>query len=382
MLQQTQVKTVMPYWERWMHALPTLSALAKARPEQLHKLWEGLGYYTRVRNLQAAAAIIQTRHGGRFPERFEDVLNLPGVGRYTAGAICSIAFNQPRPILDGNVVRVLTRLFGISGDPRTTSTRERLWQLADDLVRLAAALPPRTVGSETAGCVEAGGACSVFNQSMMELGALLCTPGRPRCEACPLARHCTARRDGRVAELPTKVPRLAITRRRFAAFILRSGNRFLLRQRPASVVNAHMWEFPNVELRDKECDLVGAAARTLGLQRLDLTPLGKLSHSITRYRITLEAYRVCAIGVRARAAGPARWVTRRQLEALPLAGGHKRLYQAHLALKSASRTNRPNRSAARRYSGPGSGRNPQPGRSSDPVHRGGRTTNPHPGGRD
>src|SRR2546421_8141925 len=115
MLQQTQVKTVVPYWERWMRDLPDITSLAKARSEKIHKLWEGLGYYTRVRNMQSAARLICEKHGGQFPRRFEDVFALPGIGRYTAGAICSIALNQPMPILDGNVIRVFTRLFGIRG---------------------------------------------------------------------------------------------------------------------------------------------------------------------------------------------------------------------------------------------------------------------------
>src|SRR5260370_11090318 len=118
MLQQTQVKTVMPYWLRWMETLPTLQSLATASPQKVHKLWEGLGYYSRVRNLQLAAQLIVQKHDGKFPQQFEDVLELPGVGRYTAGAICSIAFNQPKPILDGNVIRLLTRVYGIDGNPR------------------------------------------------------------------------------------------------------------------------------------------------------------------------------------------------------------------------------------------------------------------------
>ncbi|MGD0614791.1 MAG: A/G-specific adenine glycosylase, partial [Verrucomicrobiota bacterium] len=117
MLQQTQVKTVLSYWERWMRELPTIESLATASPEKIHKLWEGLGYYTRVRNLQQAARLILERHGGKFPESFDEVLELPGIGRYTAGAICSIAFDQPTPVLDGNVIRVMTRLFGIEKDP-------------------------------------------------------------------------------------------------------------------------------------------------------------------------------------------------------------------------------------------------------------------------
>src|SRR5215471_4831488 len=137
MLQQTQVKTVLPYWERWMNALPDIEALARAPLERLNKLWEGLGYYHRVRNMQAAARLIQTKHSGKFPDQLEDLLELPGIGRYTAGAICSIAFNQPQPVLDGNVIRVLTRLFGIDGDPRKPHTNAKLWSLATELAQEA-----------------------------------------------------------------------------------------------------------------------------------------------------------------------------------------------------------------------------------------------------
>ena len=138
MLQQTQVKTVLPYWERWMRVLPDLGALARAKPERLHKLWEGLGYYTRVRNMQRAAQIMCERHGGQVPADFDALLELPGIGRYTAGAICSIAFNQPKPILDGNVIRVLTRWHGIAGNPRERKTNGHLWQIAEELVLHAA----------------------------------------------------------------------------------------------------------------------------------------------------------------------------------------------------------------------------------------------------
>src|ERR1035438_3318243 len=141
MLQQTQVKTVIPFWNRWMRELPTIEAAAKASPAKIHKLWEGLGYYTRVRNLQKAAKQIvecrvrnAERGNVKYPDTFEDVLALPGIGRYTAGAICSIAFNQPTPILDGNVIRVLARIFGIAGNPKEKETNARLWKLAAELV--------------------------------------------------------------------------------------------------------------------------------------------------------------------------------------------------------------------------------------------------------
>ena len=135
MLQQTQVKTVVPYWNRWMRTLPDIASLAGVNEGKLHKLWEGLGYYARARNLQKAARLIIQRHDGRFPEQFQAVLELPGIGRYTAGAICSIAFDQPRPILDGNVIRVLARLFGVAGNVREPATNRRLWDLSARLVK-------------------------------------------------------------------------------------------------------------------------------------------------------------------------------------------------------------------------------------------------------
>src|SRR2546425_303209 len=155
MLQQTQVKTVIPYWQRWMRRLPDVRALARARPDAVLKLWEGLGYYLRARNLHQAARTIVDQHGGRFPEQFDEVLALPGIGRYTAGAICSIAFNQPTPVLDGNVIRVLTRWFGITTNPREKSTNKKLWELAEQLVVNAAKLP----GKQN---------CSQLNQALME----------------------------------------------------------------------------------------------------------------------------------------------------------------------------------------------------------------------
>ncbi|MGH7972256.1 MAG: A/G-specific adenine glycosylase, partial [Limisphaerales bacterium] len=236
MLQQTQVKTVIPYWERWMRELPTIASLAKSKSEKIHKLWEGLGYYHRVRNMQRAAQLIVREHGGRFPMEFDEVLKLPGIGRYTAGAICSIAFGQPRPILDGNVIRVLTRVFGIAGDPGESETKAKLWSLAEDLVREAPKLtnrcPPCPALPSAAGKAvptiypamvrskrrvllleyalqsssvrAAPHAASHFNQALMELGALVCSPREPKCPVCPLANGCVAFRDGRVSQLPMK----------------------------------------------------------------------------------------------------------------------------------------------------------------------------------
>src|SRR6516162_2598609 len=208
MLQQTQVKTVIPYWERWLRELPTIKSVANASPDKIHKLWEGLGYYTRARNLQKAAKQIVEKHGGQFPQNFDDVLALPGIGRYTAGAICSIAFNQPMPILDGNVIRVLTRIFGIGKNPREKAINAKLWDLAEQLVLAAAAHPihaeqssqPKdpesSVPNRKSQIANRKSQCSHLNQSLMELGALVCTARGPHCELCPVASHCSARRHG------------------------------------------------------------------------------------------------------------------------------------------------------------------------------------------
>jgi A/G-specific adenine glycosylase len=300
MLQQTQVKTVMPYWERWMRELPTIAALATASPEKIHKLWEGLGYYTRVRNMQKAAQQIVSQKKSEtprvvsyeFPENFEEILALPGIGRYTAGAICSIAFNQATPILDGNVIRVFTRVFGVGENPREKKANAKLWTLAEQLVVQAAGLaaPKRREGGNSGHASP----CSHLNQSLMELGALICTPREPKCSACPISKHCFAFQKNRMNEFPNLDKRPAATARRFAAFVVEDRGCFLVRQRPAGVLNAHLWEFPNIELNGAPLEPKAAAREVLGFAPKELKPLCTIKHSITRYRITMEAFRVGA----------------------------------------------------------------------------------------
>lgn len=301
MLQQTQVKTVIPYFERWMRRLPALADFARARPQKVLKLWEGLGYYSRVRNAQAAAQVIVKQHGGRFPRNFDDILALPGIGRYTAGAISSIAFNRPAPILDGNVIRVLCRIFGIAGDPRDKQTNATLWQLANDLVSVD---PAR---------------CSDLNQSLMELGALVCTPRQMKCSVCPARRFCFAWREGRVAEFPMRPPRAPATERRFTAFVARKQNRFLVRQRPGGAVNAHLWEFPNIEVSVKD----ERDNKNNKFHIAEDRPFCRIRHSITRYRILLEAYRA-----RAASETPGAWKTIPQLNRLPFTSAHRKILDA------------------------------------------------------
>ncbi|HEY1662879.1 MAG TPA: A/G-specific adenine glycosylase [Verrucomicrobiae bacterium] len=314
MLQQTQVITVIPFWEHWMHELPTIKAVANAKPNKIHKLWEGLGYYTRARNLQKAAQTIVREHGGQFPSRFDDVLALPGVGRYTAGAICSIAFNQPMPILDGNVIRVLTRTFGIAKDPREKETNQLLWQIAEELVHRA---------HDT----KAKNACSHLNQSLMELGALICTPRNPQCTICPAKKLCLAFREDRIAELPNTGKRAAATARQFIAFVIDRDGKFLVRQRPAGVVNAHLWEFPNLETNGEKKSPAACFKLHFEFAPTSLESLCSFKHSITRYRITLEAFRVKLSKDLKIPAGT--WQTKRQLERLAFTSAHKKIL-AHL----------------------------------------------------
>jgi A/G-specific adenine glycosylase len=330
MLQQTQVKTVLAYWKRWMLALPDIRALATAKPERLHKLWEGLGYYTRVRNMQKAARLIMAEHRGEFPRQFEDVLALPGIGRYTAGAICSIAFNQPKPILDGNVIRVLSRLFGIAGDPNEKQTNARLWREAEELVQQAA-VAVHARGDSNSNFPR----CSQLNQSLMELGALICAPKQPRCGACPVAGRCVARREGRIQELPGRRRRARATALKFVAFVTEKQGRFLVRQRPAGSVNAHLWEFPNVELAPGKSDLKAAAREVLGYSPAGFVAMCMIKHSITRYRITLDVLRI--IG---NENGPARrdgqWLGLKQLRRLAFASAHKNILDRIGAQSSSS----------------------------------------------
>lgn len=320
MLQQTQVKTVIPYWKRWMCELPDLAALAAAPEQRVLKLWEGLGYYTRVRNLHKAAQHLVNAHAGQFPRGFEAVLALSGVGRYTAGAISSIAFNAPTPILDGNVIRVLTRLFATAENPRDKAANARLWDLAAALVRQAAASQLSTPNAQ----LLLSGPCSALNQSLMELGATICTPQNVKCQVCPVSAHCAAHREGRVDEFPNLGPRAAITSREFHAFAVEHEGRFLVTQRPAGVVNAGLWEFPSLEVTDQR----GTPAASLK-QLLQATarcePLCEVKHSITRYRITQRAFHVRLKQPPDGLDSRSRFLPLSGLHALPFSSAHKRI---------------------------------------------------------
>jgi A/G-specific adenine glycosylase len=320
MLQQTQVKTVIPYWERWLRALPTIQSLAEANPEVIHKLWEGLGYYTRVRNMQRAAQEIVARHGGIFPREHAHILELPGIGPYTAGAISSIAYNQPQPILDGNVIRVLTRVFAIAENPREKSTNKKLWDLASQLVTAAAQLKTKSAAKQ----IER---CSALNQSLMELGALICTPRQPDCAHCPLRTQCRAHELHREEEFPNLGPRAVATQQHYVALVIEQRGLYLVRQRPAGVVNAHLWEFPNFQTdTSAKDDLISLAREKLGLAVRDPAPIVTIKHSITRYRITLQAFTATAtLSAKTISKSSLRWQTLEELHALTLTSAHRKI---------------------------------------------------------
>ena len=226
MLQQTRVEAVKGYYSRFLTALPTVADLARCDDDQLHKLWEGLGYYSRVRNLKKAAQVILERHNGRFPDTFEEVIALPGIGDYTAGAICSIAFNQPTPAVDGNVLRVMARL-------RNDPTPIDLPALKADVRSVLAKLYPKDAGD--------------FTQALMELGATLCGPNRkPACEECPCREICAGFLAGTAEALPIKSPKKEKRQEDRTVFIFSCDGHFALEKRPGKGLLAGLWQFPNV----------------------------------------------------------------------------------------------------------------------------------------
>ncbi len=295
MLQQTRVETVISYYERWLKAFPTAADLARAKPERVLKLWEGLGYYSRARNLHRAAQIVAR-------EGFANLGELPGIGPYTAGAIASIAFDRRVPLVDGNVARVFARVFGIAANVKLPATLKQLWALAETL------LPAER--------------CGEFNESLMELGALVCVPGNPDCRQCPLAKVCVANATGKQDSLPNRgKPAKMCAVIQDVAWIQRDGH-VLLRQRPPTGLLAGMWELPATEA-------VG-------------TPLLEVKHTIMNRRITLRVFGVRQLAGAFPCSRPkqsesklahskAEWISRRQLRHLPMPAAHRRAVKALLA---------------------------------------------------
>ena len=302
MLQQTRVETVIPYYQRFLERFPDVDALAGADLEDVLGLWAGLGYYSRARNLHRAAQSVVADHGGALPSDPAALRALPGVGRYTAGAVASIAFDRPEPIVDGNIVRVLTRLFGIEDEVGTPAVVRRLWEIATGFAD--------------------GPQPGAVNQALMELGATVCTRRTPRCAACPLAQRCEARLRGDAEALPVRrkkpQPRAVEA---VAGWVVRRG-RVLAVQRPARGLLGGLWELPGGELRVGEA-AAAAMTRTLrehlGLDIDGATSLGSVEHGFTHLKLQLHVLR-CEIPrgrVRLRDFAAFRWLAPRAFDALP-----------------------------------------------------------------
>jgi A/G-specific adenine glycosylase len=289
MLQQTQVATVVPYFLRFIKQFPSPGKLATASQQQVLRLWQGLGYYSRARNLHAAARAIVAEHGGRIPRDVDALLTLPGVGRYTAGAIASIAFGKREPILDGNVMRVLCRLDGIRTDPREPQTNRRLWKRAREI------LPSKGVGD--------------FNSALMELGATICTPRNPQCEVCPLSRRCKARALEVQEKIPPRRKARATPLNRRWTFAVAHRGRWLITQRPPAGRWASLWQFVTVPANGPMHD----ASVLLGFPVSDVRPLGEVRRTLTHRR-----YHFGVFACRAAERPAGTWVTLAELSRYPL----------------------------------------------------------------
>ena len=290
MLQQTRVEAVKGYYARFLQALPTVEALANADDEALHKLWEGLGYYSRVRNLKKAAQAIMTEHDGVFPGEYEKVLALPGIGEYTAGAVCSIAFNQPKAAVDGNVLRVASRLLGDDTPIDNPAFKKRTKQLLEQVY-------PEAAGD--------------FTQALMELGATICGPNRkPDCENCPCRAFCQGYKTGTAESLPIKTPKAKRRQEDMTVFILNCDGRYALQKRPDFGLLAGLWQFPNMPGKLKTEDAIGK------VEELGLIPKEIIRQVEKKHIFTHIQWNMSGVYMEVReAAGEFCWLTAEEVDA-------------------------------------------------------------------
>lgn len=302
MLQQTRVETVIPYYERWLRRFPDIPSLAKATQGQVLAAWEGLGYYGRARQLHRAAQELAAR-GASLPSHPDELLRLPGIGRYTAAAIAAIAFGTDEVALDGNLRRVLARIFDLDEDPRTPRAEHKLLHLA------SAALPH--------------GRAAAFNQALMDLGAVICTPRSPSCGICPVAWGCLALARGRVGSRPVRTARGKAPHRDVTAGVMRRGGRVLIDRRPEGKLLGGLWEFPGGKREEgeslKAC-LRRELREELGIVARVGPELGVFRHAYTHFRVTVYAFE-CTIRKgepRAIESEEIRWVAPRDLAGYPM----------------------------------------------------------------
>lgn len=306
MLQQTRVEAVIPYYERFLHAFPTVADLAKAKEDRVLKLWEGLGYYNRAHNLKKGAEWVVNVNGGVFPNTVEGWLQVPGVGRYTAGAVSSIAFDEQAPVVDGNVKRVFSRLFAVKKNIEETQTKQAMWNAAEILV-------PKKIPGD-------------FNQALMELGARICLPKNPKCTECPTHKHCAAHAAGNPSQYPIKKKKEKVPHVQVVAAAIKKNGRYLLGKRPEGILLAGLWEFPGGKVEPGETH-EEALVREL-IEELDINVsvgnlLSEVDHAYSHYSVTIRLYACEIISGNPKTLyhSALKWITKKQMAnyALPKA---------------------------------------------------------------
>ncbi|MDZ4686689.1 MAG: A/G-specific adenine glycosylase, partial [Planctomycetaceae bacterium] len=302
MLQQTTVAAVIPYFERFLARFPTVDVLAAADEADVLRLWEGLGYYSRARNLHRAAQRIMSDHDGEFPQDVAALQSLPGIGRYTAGAIASFAFEQPAAIVEANTLRLYCRLLGYADDPRSTAGQRALWAFAESLIT-------------------SPGSPGTINQALMDLGATVCTPTEPSCEQCPVSRWCAAFAAGQQRDIPRPAKRIELTDVIEATVAVRHRGRYLLRRRPHGERWAGLWDFPRYAVTNHEPlsrTLVEQIREQTGIDIALGEQLAEFKHGVTRYRITLRCFHAERQSGRLRSDVELQWASPDEFAALAL----------------------------------------------------------------
>jgi len=297
MLQQTRVETVIPYFKKWMHLFPTVKVLAEASEQDVLNAWEGLGYYSRARNLHKASQIVNEQYNGKLPRDLKELRKLPGIGRYTVGAIASIAFGMDEPTLDGNLRRVFARLFDVN-EPADAPVGEKiLWGLAREH------LPKGGAGD--------------YNQALMDLGAIICLPKNPRCLICPLMEICQSRANGTQEQRPVLKPKKEIPQVIHAAGVIVKNEKVLLAKRPSKGLLGGMWEFPNGQVDGDPAEGVESALETgyrLKVQKGEA--LGIVKHAYTHFRVMVHAYRCEPVSISNNES--LKWVKLKELDDYPM----------------------------------------------------------------
>lgn len=304
MLQQTRVETALPYFKKWMKLFPTVRALANASEREVLNAWEGLGYYSRARNFHKAAKIVVEKYGGKLPRDVDELRKLPGIGRYTAGALASIIYGMDEPALDGNLKRVYARLFDVKKPVNSTEGEKLLWKIAHENL-------PKGKAAE-------------FNQALMDLGARVCTPKNPRCEVCPIARDCKAKARGVQHLRPVKLAKKIVPHYvHVAAVIVERINKSLyalMAKRPSKGLLAGMWEFPNARVEGEPAEELAAALRAayrlnVRMKRM-VNPLVVVEHTYSHFKVTVNAFRC---GLSKTATGDhLKWIRLNDLEKYPM----------------------------------------------------------------